>query len=106
MICGAAKRSATGDLRQGNPEPPPVWPPPAPTGDADDYRDRLLDSLTRRYRLDGPLTPTAVAEAVAEAQGGVGSHEARFFPTPSPAPLRQQDLSGRRRAGAPKRVTL
>ena len=106
MICGVAKSSTASVGRQGTTELSPIWSSPEPKDDATDYRDCLLDSLTRRYKRHGPLTPMAIAEAVAEAQGGVRPRQARLFPKPSPAPLRQQSLGNHQTANAPKRVTL
>ena len=68
------------------------------------YVDRLRRSLERR-RVDGkPLSPEAIAHAVAEAQGMPADRRHRLFPPPAPAPLRQQHLRSSHRVGEPKRV--
>ena len=68
------------------------------------YVDRLRRSLDRRRIGGGPLSPEAIAQAVAETQGAPVERRHRLFPPPAPAPLRQQDLRSPHRFSEPRRV--
>ena len=56
------------------------------------YLHRLRQSL-EHCRIGGePLSAESIAQAVAEAQRGFAQPHHRLFPSPAPAPLRQQHL--------------